>query len=85
MPYLEVSTAAHRGESLDDNPDLSGESVPFSDERLPGALSGPRHLRRTRFDAAVDAAVAAGFVLPRDAGLLVTRARAAPVPSDRSA
>jgi hypothetical protein len=84
MPDLEVPVASHRGESLDANPDLSGESVPFTTEQLLARY--PDHEAYvTRFAVAVQAAVDAGYVLPRDAETLLTQARAAPVPSGRSA
>ncbi len=79
MPYLEVPTAAHRGESLDDNPDLSGESVPFTAEQL-HVLYPDHDTYVGRFDAAVQQAVDAGYVLPRDAARLRADARATDVP-----
>ena len=79
VPAIEVPTAAHRGASLDDRPDLSGESVPFSDERL-RALYPDHDTYIARVDAAVDAAVTAGYVLPREAASLRADARAADVP-----
>jgi hypothetical protein len=84
MPYLEVPTASHRGASLDNKPDLSGESVPFSDEQL-RALYPDHDTYVARYDAAVDAAVEAGYVLLRDAETLRADARAADVPPGLSA
>lgn len=79
MPHLEVPVAAHRGESLDDNPDLSGESIPFTAEQL-RALYPDHDTYVARFDAAVQSAVDAGYVLPREAEQLRADARAADVP-----
>jgi hypothetical protein len=80
MPYLEVPTAAHRGASLDDKPDLSGESVPFTDEQL-RSLYPDHDAYVRRFEDAVQAGLDAGFLLPREAARLLASARDSGIPS----
>ena len=58
---------------------VSGESVPFSPEQL-RALYRDHDTYVARFDAAVQRAVDAGYVLPREAERLRAEARTADVP-----
>jgi hypothetical protein len=79
MPYLEVPVAAHRGASLDQHPDLSGESIPVTEEQL--RVRYPDHdTYVARYADAVRAGLDAGFLLPREAEALLVAARAADIP-----
>lgn len=81
LPELVVPTAAHVGASDPGvTPNLFGHSRPFPQELL-DRLYPDSAVYRERFSLAVQEAVAAGFILPRDAELMLadrTRARERP-------
>ena len=78
IPPFAVPTATHVAETHTLPPDLSGVSIPFSDERL-RARYPDRHTYLARFDEAVAAGLAAGFLLEPEAAQFRFSSRAAPM------
>jgi hypothetical protein len=79
LPDLAVPTASHRGASLTNLPDLTGESNPFSGDTL-RALYPDHDTYVKQYEAAVQEGRAAGFLLAREADALLAGARVAPIP-----
>jgi len=79
LPDFAVPTATHVGASVGPVPDLAGQSIPFTPERLRTLY--PDHAAYVaRYNRAVDEGLAKGFLLEEDAQRLRARAAAAPVP-----
>jgi hypothetical protein len=80
LPQVEVPVATLLGTN-DGEPmvQLVGSSLPFTADKL-RQLYPDRGEYTKRFRAAADAAVAAGYLLPRDAEAMVAQAEAAPTP-----
>lgn len=81
LPQVEVPTATHSG--VNDGAGaafLIGKSVPFEPQKLRELY--PDHATYVRkFEAAAQAAVTSGFLLPRDADALIADAKKAAVPA----
>jgi hypothetical protein len=68
-PHVVVPLGTHRGEAPPGPIDLMGASIPFDAERI-RALHHDRADYDARFDAAVDALVERGVVLPEDRSMV---------------
>jgi hypothetical protein len=79
LPDMAVPTATNKGDAIDGTRSLSGSNQPFSPETL-RELYPDHETYVAQVEAAVQAGLDAGFLLPRHADEYVQMAKDAPVP-----